>query len=101
MLTHPRAHTHRRAARYAAWGHLVAAGDVIDPAKVLTLNYDIVNTGREVLAQIITVVEANLVDAVGESDRATAMKWADVLTEAYTDIDACVAPAPASALLCR
>jgi hypothetical protein len=79
----------------------VAAGDVIDPAKVLTLNYDIVNTGREVLAQIITVVEANLVDAVGESDRATAMKWADVLTEAYTDIDACVAPAPAFALLCR
>ena len=69
----------------------MAAGDVIDPAKVLTLNYDIVNAGREVLAQLITVFEAKLVAAVGESDRATAMQWAAVLMEAYSDIDAYVA----------
>lgn len=41
---------------YEAWQLLVKAGEVIDPSTMDTLNYDIVNVGREVLAQLITVV---------------------------------------------
>jgi len=72
---------------FTAWGHLVAAGNVLDPTKVATLNYDIVNVGREVLAQLITLFEASLAEAVHEKDKAAANEKAETLMQAYADID--------------
>ena len=50
-------------------------------------NYDIVNTGREVLAQLITTFEQQLTAAVANVDKGTAMKVGDKLLEAYSDLD--------------
>jgi hypothetical protein len=39
------------------------------PLEYETLNYDIVNTGREALAQVITSLEHELAGAVGQLQR--------------------------------
>ena len=70
-----------------AWSLLVDAGRVIDPTKYETLNYDIVNTGREVLAQLITTFEASLVASANAGDKAAAMATGTTLLGAYTDLD--------------
>lgn len=57
-----------------AWGLLVKAGGTINPVEYEPLNYDIVNTGREVLAQLITTFEQNLTSAVAAGDKTTAME---------------------------
>jgi hypothetical protein len=55
-----------------AWALLVKTGDAVDPTAYQTLNYDIVNTGREVLAQLITAVfEASLTAAAKAVGRQT------------------------------
>ena len=71
----------------AAWSLLVKVGGIIDPVKYATLNYDIVNTGREVLAQLITLQEATLTTAVGKADKKTAMASGLVLLDMYADLD--------------
>lgn len=53
----------------------------------LLQNYDIVNTGREVLAQLITTFEQQLTTAVGNGDKAAATKVGNTLLEAYSDLD--------------
>lgn len=72
---------------YSAWKLLVSAGAAINPTKVITLNYDIVNVGREVLAQLITTFEKELTDAVSRKDKAAAKISAATLMQAYTDLD--------------
>ena len=66
-----------------AWSKLVQAGSAIDPRAFQPLNYDIVNTGREVLAQLITSFEHNLTQAVSEQDKAAAASWGKTLLGAY------------------
>ena len=51
------------------------------------MNYDIVNTGREALAQIITTLEHNLTAAVKALNKADAMTFGQTLLGAYTDLD--------------
>ena len=48
---------------FKAWSLLVKS-KAADPAKVATYNYDVVNAGREALAQVITILEGNLTKAV-------------------------------------
>ena len=66
-----------------AWELLVKVGATIDPVTYATLNYDIVNTGREVLAQLITLFEATLTTAAANHDKKTAMDTGNVLLAAY------------------
>jgi alpha-N-acetylglucosaminidase len=72
---------------FKAWQLLVKAGATIDPHTCAPLNYDIVNVGREVLAQLITAFELNLTAAVAQHDRAGALSTAATLLQAYTDLD--------------
>jgi len=64
---------------------------VLDPQVFETLNYDIVNAGREVLAQVITRMEHNLTAAVAAVDKTVALATARVLLAAYADLDALAA----------
>ena len=57
-------------------------------------NYDIVNTGREVLAQLITTFEQEMVLHVSNSDKAAATKVGNTLLEAYSDLDELVVTTP-------
>ena len=70
---------------HTAWGLLVKSG--LDATALETFNYDVVNTGREVLAQLITVMELKLVAAVTKADKAQATAIAKTLMDAYKDID--------------
>ena len=54
---------------------------------VLPCADDVVNTGREVLAQIITTMEQTLTGAVQKGDKMSAMQTGEALLEAYTDLD--------------
>ena len=58
-----------------------------DPSRVTTYNYDVVNVGREVLAQVITGLEQNLTAAVAAMDRRTALQAAGSLLAAFADLD--------------
>ena len=77
---------------HGAWAQLVAAGvaGAVDAA-LATFNYDVVDLGREVLAQIISLLAANLTSAVGRGERAAAEGVAKTLLEAYDDLDDLVA----------
>ena len=70
-----------------AWSLLVQAGSDISPEHNQPFNYDVVNTGREVLAQIITTMEQTLTGAVQSGDKTSAMQTGEALLEAYTDLD--------------
>eukprot|EP00656_Telonema_subtile_P011229 TRINITY_DN15534_c0_g1_i1.p1 TRINITY_DN15534_c0_g1~~TRINITY_DN15534_c0_g1_i1.p1 ORF type:complete len:866 (+),score=187.31 TRINITY_DN15534_c0_g1_i1:142-2739(+) len=74
-------------ALFKAWGLLVSAGSSIHPEQFDTFNYDVVNVGREILAQLISRFESNLTTAVGAHDRAAALQAAGVLMDAYQDLD--------------
>ena len=74
------------AAAYKAWGLLVQSR-AADPSRVTTYNYDVVNVGREVLAQVITGLEQNLTAAVAAMDRRTALQAAGSLLAAFADLD--------------
>ena len=54
---------------YKAWRLFVSTGQDLTPVEYETLNYDIVNTGREVLAQLITQMEYNLTIAFRDASR--------------------------------
>ena len=70
-----------------AWSLLVQAASDISPEHNQPFNYDVVNTGREVLAQIITTMEQTLTGAVQSGDKTSAMQTGEALLEAYTDLD--------------
>ena len=72
---------------FKAWQLLAKAGATIDPRTCSPLNYDIVNVGREVLAQLITAFELNLTAAVAGADKARALSIAATLLQAYADLD--------------
>jgi len=72
---------------YAAWQHLVKAASVLDVHEYATLNYDIVNVGREVLAQLISTFERSLTAAVSNMNKTEALMWGDVVLDTYTDLD--------------
>jgi hypothetical protein len=63
-------------------------GGGIDPTACATYNYDVINTGREVLAQVITIIEGNLTLAVNAMiDKPAVEAAAGLLLEAYADLD--------------
>jgi len=73
---------------FEAWELLTVAADQIDPLEFDTFNYDLVNLGREVLAQLITVMEVNMTAAVTAENKTTALAAGAALMEAYADLDA-------------
>ena len=75
---------------FEAWQLLTIAGDEIDPAEFDTFNYDLVNVGREVLAQLITAIESNMTAAVAAINKTAALAAGATLMEAYADLDALV-----------
>ena len=78
------------AALLEAWQLLLQAGATLNPEEYDTLNYDIVNVGREVIAQLITKFEANLTTAVHAGNKKQALATASMLVSAYSDIDSLV-----------
>lgn len=70
-----------------AWNLLVQTGAAIDPVAMAPLNYDIVNTGRETLAHLITTWEHNLTAAVAAGHKKRALDWGALLLGAYADLD--------------
>ena len=50
---------------FKAWGLLVSAGKGIDPEAVATFNYDLIDVGREALAQVISVLSHNMYSWLG------------------------------------
>ena len=73
-------------ALFQGWQLLIQAGASVGH-HYDTLNYDIVNVGREILAQLITQFQANLTAAVIAIDKQQALSIADTLLSAYKDID--------------
>ncbi len=71
---------------YQAW-KLLTTSNAADPKTCATFNYDVVNVGREVLAQVITVIEGNLTAAVAAGKRPAMLSLASELMEAYADLD--------------
>ena len=71
---------------YQAWKLLVSSG-AADPTSCATFNYDVVNAGREVLAQVITALEGNLTAAVAAGKRPAVLSAAATLMGAYADLD--------------
>jgi alpha-N-acetylglucosaminidase len=59
----------------------------LDPVAIPTFNYDLVNLGREVLAQTISVLILRLVNFVEFGDKVKAMQAGKNLLEAYEDLD--------------
>jgi len=73
---------------HTAWQMLVDAGNEAGlDATLPTYNYDVVNIGREVLAQVITQLECNLTVAVMAVDRVGAERFVRPLLDAYLDLD--------------
>jgi hypothetical protein len=70
---------------YKAWELLVKSG--VDPMQCDTFNYDVVNVGREVMAQLITSFEHNLTAAVKAKDKSNAILVGTELMAAYADLD--------------
>jgi hypothetical protein len=76
----------RKDAVYKAWKLLSTSG-AADPTACKTFNYDVVNTGREVMAQIITIIEGNLTAAVSQKKRSAVDSASAALLDAYADLD--------------
>ena len=76
---------------HEAWSLLAAAGETLPPELYPTLNYDIVNTGREVLAQLIKKFAEDIYRAIGTvgvlPNKTAAISAAAVLMGIYADID--------------
>ena len=66
---------------------MLSTSGVADPTTCATFNYDVVNAGREALAQLITLLEGNLTMAVAAGKRSKALSSAASLMEAYADLD--------------
>ena len=71
---------------FKAW-KLLAASGAADPTTCKTFNYDIINVGREVLAQVITILEGNLTAAVSVKQRPAVDSAGKALLDAYADLD--------------
>eukprot|EP01043_Picozoa_sp_COSAG02_P011790 COSAG02_NODE_440_length_22296_cov_173.657386_16_plen_715_part_00 len=52
-----------------------------------TLNYDIINVGRELLAQLSSISILNITTAVSNQDRDSALKAGGLLMEIFADLD--------------
>merc|ERR1711990_237365 len=72
---------------YEGWKLLVEAAGSGQEVQSETLNYDIVNAGREVLATFITESIYNITAAVKSKLKAEALRYGEALLEAYDDID--------------
>jgi hypothetical protein len=81
----PTAHGIDTANVYKAWELLVKSG--VDPVECDTFNYDVVNVGRELIAQLITTFEHNLTAAVTARDKPAAIAVGKELMRAYADLD--------------
>lgn len=76
---------------YNAWGKMIDAASAVDP-KLETFRYDLVNTGRELLAQLATPVSMNFSDAVGRSplNAAELKVTGNLYVELLDDVDTLV-----------
>lgn len=72
-----------------AWSLLVSTAAALEKSGPIpeTLNYDVVNVGREVLAQLSSAAVLNVTRAVGDNDMAAATKAGGVLIELLDDLD--------------
>jgi len=76
---------------FFAWQQLIMASDVI-PATLETFRYDLVNTGREVLAQLTTPLSVNFSNAISGSklDIDVINRTASAYLQVLVDLDALV-----------
>lgn len=76
---------------FFAWQQLIMASDVI-PATLETFRYDLVNTGREVLAQLTTPLSVNFSNAISGSklDTDVINRTASAYVQVLVDLDALV-----------
>ena len=76
---------------YAAWRYLIAAAAVVSPSNA-PFRYDLVNLGREVLAQLSTPVSQNFSDAVSAPalDAARVAASGQLYVDLLLDVDALV-----------
>jgi alpha-N-acetylglucosaminidase len=77
---------------WQAWGQLLAAAPAVDPS-LETFRYDLVNTGRELLAQLSTPVSQNFSDAIKAPtlDPARVTQTGQLYIDLLADIDQLVA----------
>eukprot|EP01065_Artemidia_motanka_P029639 TRINITY_DN35724_c0_g1_i1.p1 TRINITY_DN35724_c0_g1~~TRINITY_DN35724_c0_g1_i1.p1 ORF type:complete len:846 (+),score=277.66 TRINITY_DN35724_c0_g1_i1:58-2595(+) len=76
---------------YRAWEELIAAASAVDAAKE-PFRYDLVNTGREVLAQLSTPASQNFSDALkGPLDAGVVNATGSAYVSVLKDLDALVA----------
>lgn len=71
----------------AAWKLLLQAGSQLNPEKIPTYNHDLVDVGREAIAQAITILERNLTALVNRRDRSGARLIGVKLMDAFADLD--------------
>jgi hypothetical protein len=76
---------------FSAWKRFIVAADVI-PNTLETFRYDLVNTGREVLAQLTTPLSVNFSNAITASklDAAEITRTAGAYVQVLVDLDTLV-----------
>ena len=76
---------------YKAWGLMIKGAPQVDP-KLETFRYDLVNLGREVLAQVSCPVSKNFSNAIAAEslDAATVKSTGDLYQQVLGDVDALV-----------
>ena len=77
---------------YKAWGALIKAGAKVAPPMAEPFRYDLVNTGREVLAQIAGPAGGNFTAATGASkiNAAAVAATGDYYNQVLLDVDTLV-----------
>jgi alpha-N-acetylglucosaminidase len=77
---------------YKAWGKLISASEDVDPT-LETFRYDLVNVGREVLAQLSTPLSNNFSDAFSAKvlDTTLLRRTGGLYVQLLKDVDALVA----------
>lgn len=83
---------HKLCLTWFAWKNFIQAADYVSPS-LETFRYDLVNVGREVLAQLSTPMSNNFTDAIGKPqlDGAEIKRTGTVYIELLQDVDALVA----------
>lgn len=99
-------HTMNFTAVLGAWDQLIFCAETL--AKTAphgaipdTLNYDVVNVGRELLAQLSSLSILNITNAVSSQDRDSALQAGDVLMKIFADLDELLACGASCLLRCN
>jgi len=88
--------TPRLCLTWQAWGQMLAATSYIDATTSAPFRYDLVNVGREMLAQLSTPVSMNYSDAIHAKtlDAKLIQTTGQLYVDLLTDVDALVATDP-------